>query len=165
MAQLPYPYAVQVMSEWCWCAAAASIGGFYRQTNALSQCAVADLVFGSGSCVATAPKPSLNLPKPLDAPLRKLKNLSQVRDGSLQFEDMAKEIDQGRPVGIRIQWSDEPGVGHMIVLSGYDRPTASVMVEDPKFGQAIWSFGAVAKLYRGRGFWSFTYLTRKHPNV
>jgi len=153
-----YPYQQQRLSEWCWCAAAASIAGWYRQRD-VSQCEVAEIVFGV-ACVGDTPLDSLNEPKPLDLPLRRLKNLAAVLDGAVSFEQVTHMIDQGRPVGVRIQWVDAPGVGHMVALSGYDVSLRAVMVEDPKFGQQQCAYEGFRDSYLGHGFWSFTYVTR-----
>src|SRR5688572_16079742 len=110
MPQLDYPYQKQQLSEWCWCAAGASIGAWYRKID-MPQCGVADLVFGKPCCASGVPSPQFNEPRPLDAPLRKLKNLAAVLDGGLAFDQLTAQIDQGRPVGVRVQWNDLPGVG------------------------------------------------------
>jgi hypothetical protein len=165
MPQLTYPYQRQLLSEWCWSATAGSIAGFYRAGVALSQCAIADLVFKSPSCAGGVPNAGRNQPQSLDVPLRRLSNLGRIVSGRLLFTALAAEIDQGRPIGLRIQWVDQPGAGHMIALSGYDGSTRMVMVEDPKFGRGMFAYDILSQRYLGRGFWSFTYLTRRQSNV
>jgi hypothetical protein len=86
------------------------------------------------------------------------------RHGQLnQFTDVQAEIDNGRPLGVRIGWSG--GGGHFNVLSCYTwrrRPSLhSVQVEDPWYGTSVWDYDAFRTAYQGSGSWTNSYKTQE----
>ena len=71
---------------------------------------------------------------------------------------MRGEIDGGRPVGVRIEWSG--GGGHAVVVDGYLAVDQFVGVEDPWSGASDVRLSTLHSSYLGTGSVTHTYLTR-----
>ena len=100
---------------------------------------------------------------PLDEPLRQLNHLQDVLDGHIAPSSLEEQLEQRQPVGVRISWPDQPGAGHVLVISGYDQYTGTAMLEDPKYGRKQhYSYELLIDQYITNGYWSFTYLTQKN---
>ena len=162
MAQLDYLYEPQQKTEWCWCAVTASVARFYRKDAKWTQCKIARLTLNRTDCCDSDSVGSVcNEPKPVDEPLLKLNHLEDVLNGHIGFDAVAEQIEQKKPVGVRISWPDQPGAGHVLVISGYDRDARTVTVEDPMFGRKQhYAYDLLVDQYISNGYWSVTYLTR-----
>jgi Papain-like cysteine protease AvrRpt2 len=166
MGQLDYPYEPQEKTEWCWCAASASVAQFYRKDSKWTQCKIAELILNRSDCCNDGPGGAVcNEPRPLDKSLRKLNHLRNVLYGHISFEAVKKQIDQQQPIGVRISWLDQPGAGHVLVISGYDANAGTVTVEDPMFGRKQhYAYDQLVDQYIANGYWSVTYLTQTNPS-
>ena len=80
-----------------------------------------------------------------------------IKANPLDFESVAREIDAGRPVAIRINWNG--GGAHFVVITGYDRARGTFTIEDPWLGRSQLTAEVLRTSYRGIGKWTLTYLT------
>jgi Papain-like cysteine protease AvrRpt2 len=165
MGQLDYSYEPQQKTEWCWCAVTASVSQFYRKDVKWTQCKIAKLILNRNDCCDDGPDGTVcNEPRPLDKSLRQLNHLKNVLNGHISFDAVAKQIDQLQPIGVRISWPDQPGAGHVLVISGYDKDVRTVAVEDPMFGRnQHYAYDLLIDQYITNGYWSVTYLTQINP--
>jgi hypothetical protein len=153
-------------ARWSWAAAASSISAFYGKSE-WSQCKLASIE-REKQCCGFFPKASCNQVLSLDRALRRTGTYDETRScggdspcGILDFEAIADEIKQGRPVGVRIAWRG--GGEHYVVIDGYLRDWTGdyLYVNDPVYGRspplAVKDFRSS---YQFIGDWTRTYLTR-----
>lgn len=147
---LAVPFVAQQTPVWCWAAVSEMVIRYYR--GSVTQCQILSGWYGRdccsfpSSCQTTAPLHiiqqtlhahgvgSLYVPRPLS------------------FQEVATEIDLGRPIIIAYRGSF---VGHVVVLYGYE-PGGFVFIHDPFYGtfERV-PFGASFS-YGGQMVWSET---------
>jgi hypothetical protein len=145
----------QEQTQWCWAAVSASVAALHQQS--LRQCAIVKLTRGVSTCCESGGSISCNQPWYLDQALQKTGNLAQFFSQYLPWSQLMVEIDAGRPVGVRMQWSN--GGGHFIAVSGYNAVTGIIDVRDPWFGDSSVNYSTFISSYLGRGRWTDSYLT------
>ena len=78
------------------------------------------------------------------------------------FTDLRTELDNGRPLGVRIGWSG--GGGHFNVVSCYTwnllRRGRTIQIEDPWYGTSVWDYDTFRTAYQGSGSWTHSYRTK-----
>ncbi len=154
-AVLPFAVQPQQQSEWCWAAVTASVAGYYQQLG-WTQCGVVNATRGVGSCCQSGSSASCNQPWYLDQSLTKIGDLAQMVQQYLPWSQLVSEIDAGRPVGVRIGWTN--GGGHFIAVDGYSA-TGVVDVQDPWYGHSSVDYQTFVSAYQGAGSWTDSYLT------
>ena len=103
-------------------------------------------------------------PMRLDTALQDTKTLANGSPiaAPISFSDIQNEITSGRPLGARIAWSG--GGAHFVALSGFDATNQRLLIADPLWGVADYSYADFCNAYRAPGnSWSHAYLTV--PNV
>jgi hypothetical protein len=86
--------------------------------------------------------------------------------GPLQFQDLKREIDAGRPVAARIAWdsagASQSATGHFVVLDGYRILSGAthVHVSDPLNPSCEVDFNEFTFNYQGEGKWDASYLVK-----
>ncbi len=178
--QLAFTMQVQEQSNWCWAAVATSVGLFFR-TGLWTQCGVASSSIpafpGSDS---SAPTPqccsdgtgNCNTYGYLDVALETTESFASFAAGALDFESLTTDLNDQRPVCVRIAWNPiSLGAAHFVAIVGCSTDpstdTRYVDVADPATGSiATCPFGdqsdptAFPNQYDGiGGQWSYTYLT------
>ena len=111
-----------------------------------------------------------NTPETLDGPLSKLGWLeSGPIAGPMSFEAIQREIDQGRPIGVRIGWRSDGEFtgGHFIAITGYrvtETGVPFVILRDPFFPASHMTYESFCDkkggYHDGEGIWSHHYLLR-----
>jgi hypothetical protein len=146
---------------WCWAAVAKSVARFYRPTRELTQCQIAGLTLGRGGCCSAGPRQSA-----CDAQTSLVTALKVVGhfagDGPPDVELVCRLIDEGRPVGIFIEWTRTSG--HFAAIYGYTRSSSGIefVVADPKYGaRPVLVSELLRGRYRGSGKWTRLYRTRE----
>jgi hypothetical protein len=160
--QNPLPCQVpdQVKEQWCWAAVSAGVKNLYC-SKTLRPCDIASDIFNSPCCDDPS---SCNDPMFLANALDRLGMLVQPIEGQLKIDQIAAQIDTGRPVCCFIDYGLE--VGHFIVISGYvNGSSAMVAVLDPAPGgphdaPQFLPFSSFQMSY-GKGVWTETYRTQK----
>ncbi|GLW58379.1 papain-like cysteine protease family protein [Kitasatospora phosalacinea] len=105
----------QQQSNWCWAAGGNTIATYYGYGYSQNQ--FCNLAFGR-SVNSTCPNSQASLAEVQNALYRIGISTGSYVNGYLRYSTVQTEIDAGRPVETRIQWSS--GGGHMNVLYGYD---------------------------------------------
>jgi len=85
-----------------------------------------------------------------------------VMTGPLSFNAIKTEIDQQRPICVRVQWKD--GGGHFAAIVGYDIAATGlqrVFIADAFYGDSSHSYDLFVSKYQGEGVWTHTYLVQE----
>ena len=104
-----------------------------------------------------------NAPEALQTALDVIGMGNTPEAGGIKFKSLQTEIDAGRPVCARIQWTG--GGAHFVVLCGYQEwisggnTLQTVDVADPFYPDSTRRFDDFPASYHGGGEWSHTYLT------
>lgn len=153
----------QQQSEWCWSAVAVSISLFYNPAGNWVQCSLVNAELRQTSCCQSGASAPCNQPWYLDSALQRTANLDHLASGAASFAQSSSQVQQGRPLGVRIGWAG--GGGHFIAISGYDDSDPAnlfVYVCDPNpgVGPSWVSYNSLVNAYQGTGHWTTCYYTR-----
>jgi hypothetical protein len=168
----------QEHSEWCWAAVAASINNYFDPASKLEQCTVANRVLrhkidfpddeccgGCDGCKCCCHPHLCNRPEELEEALKKIYKWRNTLERALRFDEVQREIDNGRPIGVGITWisgNDAPGSssnGHFVVIRGYrilSNGARQVYVADPLNASGLVDFDEFRLAYYGEGQWTET---------
>lgn len=164
LAQLEFVMQRQCQTQWCWAAVASSVCGFFGSPNGPSgtpwkQCEIVNRAHALGVCCQEGASPECNRDGMLDQALEIVSHLAGPATGKAEdIEYIAREIDSGRPVGVRIQWRQ--GDGHFVVITGYSMTggVPLVHVDDPWYDPGTYPLEVFLSAYQsGRGYWNDTY--------
>ncbi|MER6914562.1 papain-like cysteine protease family protein [Streptomyces sp. NPDC000594] len=159
MAVLPFSMQGQLKSNWCWAAVAASVSAYYHPGAAWAQCDVANSNLGRSDCCGTPPGDPCNVTSVLDVPLGIVGCFDRMVGTATSQVEIITEVGAGRPLCIRVQWSD--GGGHFLSAIGYVDDADSVdIVDDPIYGRTFLLHSVLRTAYQGSGTWTHTYYTR-----
>lgn len=164
----------QCQTEWCWAAVAISVAEFLGNPGLWTQCSLAsaqlgqpdDACFGSdGSDPDTCNKPA-NLEDSLSLVQHFSSRHPNPASGVPQPQVIKQEIDNGRPVGAKIEWPQSGKQGHFVLITGYDDSVAdfSVFINDPEKPDGAppnpYSLAGLKNSgYQSSGSWTYTYFT------
>ena len=128
---------LQAQDTWCWAAAAASVDEYYawqrnQPEKARSQCQFIQEELGRYPCSLCPPKksPRGDCQKNgcstyandeygwLNHALHGVQMYRGYTLGAVDFATCQAEVDNGRPLGVRVKHSD--GTDHILVIIGYD---------------------------------------------
>ncbi len=113
----------QIKPLWCWAATAKSVSLFYFQSSHWTQCKIASSELGLSCC--NNPFPDLcDQVWYLERALSRTNNYSGMDYSSITWSDVLQELQNGKLVGARVQWSD--GGGHFVIIYG------AVQINDEK---------------------------------
>lgn len=162
---LRFDIQTQTQTEWCWAAVTASVSAFYRPSTIWSQCYVATRALGqvcNGADCCAQGDGACNRDWYLEDALRCTLNLGAPPVGPVGFDVVRREIDGGRPIGVRFQWSGGDA-GHFFVIYGYvDDGSDTVLTRDPRFRDGSMPISELAGRYLGcYGSWSNSYFTQR----
>ena len=152
----------QQQTQWCWSATATSVALYYNSVSTWTQCSLVNAELGRTDCCSAPSSNDCNQPWTLNTALTRVGHLASFTVGSTSFANLRTEIDNGRPLGVRIGWSG--GGGHFNVLSCYTwrlRPLLqTIEVEDPWYGTSVWDYDTFRTAYQGSGSWTHSYKTQ-----
>ena len=157
---MPFLMEKQKQSEWCWAAVALSIERYFSPYSMWGQCGIAAEVLKDPKACENLQ--GTNEPAPLEAALDLVRRLNETRKGPLNFADMRKELDAGKPVCVRIKWTGDGA--HFVVLTGYKVSPAGlrmVDVADPLYPDSTRAFDDFPSAYQGGGEWTDTFLVKE----
>jgi hypothetical protein len=178
----------QEHSNWCWAAVAASINKYFDPASTLQQCNVANKISfsfpppppvfppgecsgGCDDCKCCCHPEQCNRPAELELALKRVHKWRNTLSRALRFDEVQREIDRGRPIGVGITWQSElpeplpPGApppkpsGHFVVLRGYrvlSSGVRQVYVADPLNASGLVDFDEFTLAYYGDGLWTET---------
>jgi hypothetical protein len=152
----------QQQTQWCWSATATSVALYYNAASTWTQCSLVNAELGRSDCCTSPGSSDCNQPWTLNTVLTRVGHLASFAGGSTSFADVVTEIDNGRPLGVRIGWSG--GGGHFNIIACYTSGILirlrSVHVEDPWYGSSVWDYDTFRTAYQGTGSWTHSYKTR-----
>ena len=152
----------QEQTQWCWAATAVSVALYYNAASTWTQCKLVNAELGRTDCCTSPSSSNCNKPWYLDSGLTRVGHLASFTSGSTSFADVCTELDNGRPLGVRIGWSG--GGGHFNILACYTRNPLfglqSVQVEDPWYGTSVWDYDTFRTAYQSSGSWTHSYRTK-----
>jgi Papain-like cysteine protease AvrRpt2 len=150
----------QEQTQWCWSATATSIAHYYNATSIWTQCSLVNEELGRSDCCTNPSSGDCNKPWMLDTVLTRVGHLASFVGGSTSFAGVCTELDNGRPLGVRIGWSG--GGGHFNVIGCYTYSPLgmqSLQIEDPFYGTSVWDYDTFRTAYQGSGSWTHSYKT------
>jgi hypothetical protein len=106
----------------------------------------------------------------LEQALKKIYKWRNTLTRALRFDEVQREIDSGRPIGVGITWTsgnDAPlggsSNGHFVVIRGYrmlSNGARQVYVADPLNASGLVDFDEFTLAYYGEGQWTETDLVQ-----
>ncbi|KDN83237.1 hypothetical protein KCH_47190 [Kitasatospora cheerisanensis KCTC 2395] len=141
----------QQQSNWCWAAGGNTIAAYYGYSYSQNQ--FCNAAFGR-SVNSTCPNSQASLAEVQNALYWIGINPGSYVSGYLRYATVQGEIDAGRPVETRIQWSS--GGGHMNVLYGYDSGNNWLYWGDPWPSNYRYNWGDY-NYYVSNGSFSWTH--------
>ncbi|BAJ30535.1 MULTISPECIES: papain-like cysteine protease family protein [Kitasatospora] len=141
----------QQQSNWCWAASGNTIATYYGYSYSQNQ--FCNLAFGR-SVNSSCPNSQASLAEVQNALYRIGISSGSYVSGYLRYTTVQGEIDAGRPVETRIQWSS--GGGHMNVLYGYDLSNNWLYWGDPWPSNYRYNWGDY-NYYVSNGSFSWTH--------
>lgn len=161
---LPVSMEQPAPTEWCWAATTAGICTYYAQSRGIGTALSACQVAGNCLYVSCCPEPTdphdpRNREYALQGALDMVGRLADFTQGVLKFDEIAQEIEAGRPICCHIAWdSSNPDNGHFNAIVGYDAGTGDVDICDCMGNQTL-PYQTFLTAYRGSGSWDWTYRT------
>jgi hypothetical protein len=164
--RLPLTVGQQLKSRWCWAAIASAVAAYY-QTMSIGQVQIVNSLladFNAGKGLYTNEELlERNVNFKLDVALKFVNCFSHWTIGKPAFERIQFEINQGRPLGVRLEWFK--GGAHYILVNGYNDQDGSIMIEDPLHGPHVQDFNRFPGNYRESGaVWTESFFTNKLSN-
>lgn len=157
-ATLPLTMELQEQTNWCWSAVATSTARYYDPQSTWTQCAVVNAELGVAMCCENGGDAACNQPWYLDRALGRVGRFGVMANSKATWEAVTHEIDERRPLGVRIAWNG--GGGHFVVVSGYETGAETIDVRDPWFGDSSVSHAVFPDTYQTGGSWTHSYTTR-----
>ena len=158
---LPFNMEAQTQSNWCWAATSTSVSKFYSVFSPWTQCKVAVGELNLSCCSWPTPS-TCNVPWYLDKALTRTQNYVSVQSGTISWEGVKQELENGLVIGARIGWNG--GGGHFVAIHGVSK-TGNVKylhIDDPIYRKSVITYSQFATNYQGSGTWTHTYFTKKH---
>ncbi len=161
--RIPFSLQHQQQTQWCWAAVSVSVSHYYVPWSTWTQCEMVNQELGQTTCCVNGSTSQCNQPNVLSSPLQRVGAFDRMTSSDAGMNDIAGEIDAGRPLCWRIGWSG--GGGHFAVIEGYRRlPAEWVAVDDPWYGASDLPLSTLTTGgYQGTGDWTHTYFTRRPP--
>ena len=135
---------------------------YYNGASTWTQCTLVNAELGRNDCCTNPSSGDCNNPGTLKTVLTRVGHLASFSGGSTSFADARTEIDNGRPLGVRIGWSG--GGGHFNIIGCYTLNSLlglqSVQIEDPWYGTSVWDYDTFRTAYQGSGSWTHSYKTQ-----
>jgi hypothetical protein len=147
----------QQQTNWCWAAVAASVSAFFNPNTSWTQCAIVNAELGRTDCCTNGSSANCNRAWYLDKALTRTGNFVSMSAGAGTMGDVAQEIDNNRPLCVRIGWSGLNDGGHFVALNGYNRGFDMVAVADPWSGSSNVDLTVFQTAYQGSGSWTHSY--------
>jgi hypothetical protein len=151
----------QKQTLWCWCAVTVGVSRFFEPTFALSQCETAARVLLVKDACMRPTDDDVDRMFDLRLALGTFGRVERVIDEPLSFEDVEREIQALRPVGVQILFQDS-GRMHFTIIRGCRRVAGEriLVIDDPQFDESESSYERFRSFYRGDGEWQRSYITR-----
>jgi len=160
---LAFPMQDQFQNNWCRSAVSVSVDDFFGSPTTWTQCQMANRELAQNSCCLNGISFACDQPWYLDRALVRVGRLSTVYGGRPNNARLFSEIDQRRPVALRIQWNGTSN-GHFVAVTGYDDSNPGnpmLEIDDPFYGHSTLEAASFPASYQSLGgAWTHTYETR-----
>jgi hypothetical protein len=166
---LTFTMQQQKQTNWCWAAVATSVADFLGNLNQWTQCKLSNQQLTQTTCCSDGANPNTcNKVSFLENSLLLVQHTSPATPlhAAASEADIKREIDAGRPIGVRIGWNNSGDQGHFVLVTGYvDSPTGFlIVVNDPEKPDgtpgSTYSYTEITQTgYLQKGTWSYTYFT------
>jgi Papain-like cysteine protease AvrRpt2 len=123
----------QDQALWCWAAVAVSVNAFFGTGQARRQCELVTRALKQQDCCANGASALCNKSWFLDLALALVGKLARWTRGRTAFHSVKREIDECRPLAVRIGL--KTGGGHFVVIHGYKNDL--LYVHDPMLGESM----------------------------
>jgi hypothetical protein len=146
----------------CWAAAAASTFNYLDGGRNLKKCEVAqDRRPPPAAVDCCANLDQCDVEGSVSQSLNKRRRLRRVGQGKPLIQAIKDEIDNDKPVCVRIEWQNT-SVGHFVVITGYsgDPGSEMIQVKDPLFTDRSVDFGSFPGQYEEGADWTHTVFTK-----
>ncbi|MCA9917510.1 MAG: C39 family peptidase, partial [Anaerolineales bacterium] len=164
---LPVYVEEQQKQNWCWAASTLSVIEFYDPMNQLTQSQIVTKKYGTEADQGAWMNDYLKdyYPHHLDhsyflkdrADLGKGTFISK-EDQELDCDFLRKQINNGNPMGLDIQWAN--GGGHAVMLTGIQPRTGELIINDPWSGLVFITYeDFVNGKYLTNGSWNAVFTT------
>ena|ERR1700685_3932884 len=129
----------QKCGEWCWASVAVGMGQFFADPDCpQQQCQLVSRILqvGKNCCEDCDCSPGglepCNQPQNLGFVLNRIGHGRDGNEGlpNMKFSEIRREIDDGHPIAVSIQWQEPAAPGHAIVIYGYTEDQ-NLVVADP----------------------------------
>jgi hypothetical protein len=154
---LAFTMQPQQQTEWCWAAVSVSVNLYYHPASGQTQCAVANIAMGQSTCCQDGSTPQCNQPWFLDQALSIVGDLKAWSPGKVPFTTVKSEINDCRPLCLRIGWNG--GGGHFVAVYGFSNTNNRLNVGDPWYGNSVVKYALFPGNYQGGGTWTDSYTT------
>src|SRR5262245_21318035 len=156
--RLDFTMQHQQQTNWCWAAVATSVALFYDPAITWTQCAVANSELGRNDCCGAGAGGACNVYGFLGSSLTTVGHFDHLTNSTSTFAEVQTEIDGGRPLCARTEWSG--GGAHFVAIIGYRILDDDMLaVDDPWYGKSDVSYAAFGSSYQGSGTWTDSYFT------
>lgn len=155
---LAFMMQAQTETQWCWAAVSTSVSKFFDTSSTWSQCTVANNAWSRTDCCSTGASGPCNKPWYLDLALGIVSVFDQMTSSIETFADTKSEINNGRPLCIRVGWSG--GGGHFLAIFGWQETASGeryYRVDDPIYGSQRIRKSKLETSYQGTGTWTHSY--------
>lgn len=152
---------------WCWAAMGESISRYYDSGSQWTRCRLANRLRGPGdqarNC-CSGDGTQCNWMRTMDQVFAAIGHLRDTRNGSISFDRICEEIEQGRPICVRVT---PQGNGHFVAITGVERVGGinRILVNDPARRDSIVPYDRFTTYYEGTSSWTLTYLTRREGGI
>ncbi len=158
---LSFDMELQTQSNWCWAATSKSVSKFYSVFSPWTQCKVASEELEKTCCDSPVPS-ACNVPWYLDRALTRTNNFISYQSGTITWDRIKQELENGLVIGARIGWNG--GGGHFMVIYGVSKSQGVeyLHIDDPIYGKSTLTYNQFATNYQNSGTWTHTYFTKKY---
>lgn len=146
----------------CWAAAAASIVNYLDGKRSLKKCEVAqDRRPPPAAVDCCANLDQCDVVGSVSQALSQRHRLRSVGQGKPPIQTIKDEINNDKPVCVRIRWLST-GDGHFVVITGYsgDPGSEKIQVKDPLFIDRSIDFDSFPAQYEEGADWTHTIFTK-----
>ena len=160
---LPVVHKFSRRSEWCWAASAQMVLHYYSRN--VSQCSLANSLFGRRICCLPFLSFMCNLPcliSKVDWLYKSFGINSSYNGNPISFPAIQSEINANQPIEVGFSWSK--GGGHVAIIRGWEQDNKGewIRINDPSmklhqnYGGGLMLYSKLAKPY-GLGNWAATW--------
>lgn len=163
---LSFHMQTQEQNNWCWAAVGSSVGHFFGVPD-LPQCQIVlkcwpELEPGRPIPDCCDDPSACNVQGMLNQSLAVTGTYAGWTSGKSTIAEVEQELEQGRPLCLRIQFVGKGG--HFLAITGGCARSGRVLVKDPLFGDSLQVFSGFPDSYQGQGAeWTGTYRTTAPP--